>query len=63
MKFLFIALEILGFLMIYLGFKTQGGLSIALGIGGLLLVIIVADLFSREKPTEKAENEQQQKPT
>lgn len=51
MKFLFIALEILGFLMIYLGLKTQGGLSIALGIGGLLIVVVSAGVFTREKST------------
>ncbi|WP_369610519.1 hypothetical protein [Sulfurisphaera javensis] len=40
-------LEILGIGMVYLGFKTQGGISIALGIGGLLLMIIIAMLYTK----------------
>jgi len=47
----FIILELLGFGMIYLGFKTKGVISVSLGIIGLLLVVVTAWYFSEKKLT------------
>ncbi|MBP1357402.1 MAG: hypothetical protein JZD40_02810 [Sulfolobus sp.] len=46
---LFLSLELLSLLLIYLGFKTSGEISIALGVGGLLLMVSVAWYFSERK--------------
>lgn len=46
---LFLLLEVLGFGMIYLGFKTKGVISVSLGIIGLLIVVIAAWYFSEKK--------------
>ncbi|QIW24733.1 hypothetical protein EWF20_11710 [Sulfolobus sp. S-194] len=44
---IFALLEILGVGIVYLGFKTIGEESIALGIGGLLLMIVVGWYFTK----------------
>ena len=46
----FLLLELLGVGMIYLGFKTSGGISVSLGIAGLLLLVVTAWYFSEKKP-------------
>ena len=45
----FLLLELLGFGMIYLGFKTKGVISVSLGIIGLIIVVITAWYFSEKK--------------
>lgn len=50
MLILFILLELFGFGMIYLGFKTKGVISVSLGIAGLLLLVVTAWYFSEKKP-------------
>ena len=45
----FLLLELLGVGMVYLGFKTKDGISVSLGIAGLLLVVITAWYFSEKK--------------
>lgn len=62
-KVLFPAIEGIGFILVYLGFKTTGVESVVLGIIGLLVVVVSAGYFTRCKQTvNQTSNSQQQNP-
>ena len=44
--FLFILIEIVGVIMLALGFKTRGVISVILGVTGLVIVVMTAWYFS-----------------
>ncbi|BCU70898.1 hypothetical protein [Stygiolobus caldivivus] len=49
-RLIFIVLEVVGFLLIYVGFRTSGVVSVVTGVSGLLVVVIAAGYFTRCKP-------------
>ncbi|MFP3346732.1 MAG: hypothetical protein RXR17_04770 [Sulfolobaceae archaeon] len=62
-KVLFPAIEGIGFILVYLGFKTTGVESVVLGIIGLLVVVVSAGCFTRCKQTvNQTSNSQQHNP-
>ncbi|QGR19145.1 hypothetical protein [Stygiolobus azoricus] len=62
-KVLFPAIEGIGFILIYLGFKTTGVESVVLGVIGLLVVVVSAGYFTRcKQTTNQTSNSQQQSP-
>jgi hypothetical protein len=59
-KVLFPAIEGIGFILVYLGFKTTGVESVVLGIIGLLVVVVSSGYFTRCKQTVNQTSKSQQ---